>query len=140
MDCLSSWAKKVNLAPDGAPARYEEGLQGSLDDGCVLDVMQLLVRTLKTGRLELYPEGTDVRTNAHTVFLRNGNIEHAENALHDGRDALYSALRLTNGEFRFIAGEYGGKATIKGNPHMLLMDACRLWDEEGLRHDSVSGW
>ncbi len=142
MDHLPDWIEKVgvaSIAPQGMlRQRPGAGLQGQLDECCVFDVVQLLVQTAKTGRLELYPEGMGTHAVPCTVFVHGGNIVHAETGIDGGHSALWKALRITKGEFSFFSGEPAGvTTTIRENPMMLLMEACRKQDEEaaGIRKE-----
>jgi hypothetical protein len=132
MDCINVWAKKAKMAPVAAAGRSGADIQGRLDDGCILDVVQLLVRTAKSGRLELHPEGIGAQTFPCAVFLHRGNIVHAEHGENGGYDALWKALKITKGEFSFFAGHQPGTTTIRENPMTLLLEACRRQDEEAI--------
>jgi Domain of unknown function (DUF4388) len=134
MDRLPDWVRKVGVTSIAPPGKLRlrpgAGLQGQLDECCVLDVVQLLVQTAKTGRLELYPEGRGAQAVPCTVFVHAGNIVHAETGVDGGHSALWKALRITKGEFSFFSGEHTGAITIRENPMMLLLEACRKQDEE----------
>jgi hypothetical protein len=110
-------------------------MQGQLDDSGAIDVVLLLARTAKTGKLELHPEGIGPQTTSCTVFMHNGSIVHAEDGGNGGHDALWKALKITKGEFSFFADHLSDTTTIRENPMRLLLEASRRQDEEsaGLR-------
>jgi hypothetical protein len=54
---------------------------------------------------------------------------HAENGSDRGHRALWKALSIQEGEFMFFYGKPGAKTSIRENPMMLLMEACKRQDE-----------
>lgn len=106
-------------------------LQGCLDIFSVLDLIQLLVQGGKTGRLSL-ADSSDVENAKFTVFVDHGTIVHAEGLGYTGKEALYEALKITSGNFVFYYNFLSDKLSIHENPIFLLLEFCRLQDEEAV--------
>jgi hypothetical protein len=118
--------KSVN---DSGAEKVPVTLQGCLDIFSVIDLIQLLVQGGKTGRLS-FSGSSDIENTLYTVFIDHGTIVHAEGLDCSGKDALFEALRITSGNFVFYYNSLSDKITIQENPIFLLMEFCRLQDEE----------
>jgi hypothetical protein len=102
-------------------------LRGRLDAFSVVELMQMLVQGTKTGRLDV-PEKTK-NIPLISVFFDRGKIIHAEGGGEKGKNALWRALKITEGDFAFHPGLRCTITTIYEDPMFLLMEACRLQDE-----------
>jgi hypothetical protein len=106
-------------------------LQGCLDIFSVLDLIQLLVQGGKTGRLML-SDSSQSGVSSYALFVDHGSIVHAEGLGLSGKEALFEALRITSGNFVFYYNCLSDKITIHENPIFLLLESCRLQDEEAI--------
>jgi CBS domain-containing protein len=102
-------------------------LRGHLDAFSVIELMQMLVQGTKTGRLDLC--GKAKKATCFTVFFDQGKIIHAEGMSETGKNALWKALKFTDGDFSFHPGLLHPARSIHEDPMFLLMEACRLQDE-----------
>lgn len=81
-------------------------LSGNLADFALLDVMQLLLSSGRTGRLHLdHPRGGD-------VWLENGEVIHATSLGRRGEDALSLIASLGEGRFNFEQDALSPEKTI----------------------------
>lgn len=143
-----NWSKKVDevvktaqrmelleekSTKDTGPANTQVTLQGCLDIFSVLDLIQLLIQGGKTGRLLLFNSSiNDIPSNI--LFVDHGTIVHAEGLGLSGKNALFEALRITSGSFVFYYNSLSDKITINENTMFLLLEACRMQDEESISH------
>ncbi|MDZ4816791.1 MAG: DUF4388 domain-containing protein [Verrucomicrobiota bacterium] len=103
--------------------------QGQLGMFSSIDLVQLLVQGNKTGILIL-KAGSRNESQSFKIFFNNGQIIHSEGAGDSGHEALWKALRLTTGEFRFEFSSACPVKTISDNPMQLLLEACKRQDHE----------
>jgi len=112
------------------PASTEEAkMHGRLEIFSAIDLMQILIQGTKTGKLSVKTE-SGMGKQTYDIYLVNGNIVHAFGMQRKSLDALYRALMLQSGEFDFIFGEKAPENSISGNSMGMLLEACRLQDEE----------
>ena len=91
----------------------------------VIDVLQMCCLSRRSGALQLAKE-----SNSGLVFLRNGEIVHAETTAARGRDAL---LEIANWDFVEFAYERSVRPpleTIAAAWHDILIDAVTTQKEE----------
>lgn len=89
-------------------------LSGNLVDFALLDVMQLLLSSGRTGRLHLdHPRGGD-------VWLENGEVIHATALGKTGEHALSLIASLTEGRFNFDQGMLSPERTVSLRREMVL--------------------
>src|SRR6266478_3958702 len=91
----------------------------------VVDVLQMCCLSRRSGALQLVEE-----SNSGLVFLRNGEIVHAETTAARGRDAL---LEIANWDFVEFAYERSVRPpleTIAAAWHDILIDAVTIQKEE----------
>ena len=99
-------------------------LQGSLQHIQLHDVIQLVSVSGKSGIFHL-KKGTE----EGRIYLKNGNIVHAELGSIRGEEAVYTLAVWAEGEFYFEADIEPSEETIKKNNTSLLMEAARRMDE-----------
>jgi hypothetical protein len=132
-----SYGFPTQASGDAMPGHEQSGgpvcLQGYLDTGSVIDLVQFLVQSAKTGRLKLYPEDGGQSTGACSLFMQHGNIVHAEDGKVGGQQALWKALSISQGNFMFFYDDRTHRKTIHANPMELLMEFCRRKDETAIR-------
>jgi len=98
--------------------------QGSLAELHLPDIIQLVSVSGKTGVFHL----TDGDQEGQ-IFLRDGQIVHAELDDLSGEEAVYSLAIWRQGEFRFDATGAPPRETIQKSNTSLLMEAARRLDE-----------
>lgn len=99
-------------------------LQGSLQHIQLHDVIQLVSVSGKSGIFHL-KKGTE----QGRIYLKNGNIVHAELGSLKGEEAVYSLAVWAEGEFYFEPDTEPAEETIKKSNTRLLMEAARRMDE-----------
>ncbi len=113
-DALLDTIERGEGAPPNAPDLFH-----------VIDVLQMCCLSRRSGALQLAKE-----SNSGLVFLRNGEIVHAETTAARGRDAL---LEIANWDFVEFAYERSVRPpleTIAAAWHDILIDAVTTQKEE----------
>ena len=98
--------------------------QGSLKELPLPDIIQLVSVSGKTGVFTLR-NGSE----SGEIFLRKGQIVHAEVADLAGEEAVYELAIWREGDFVFTPGRETETATIQKSNTSLLMEAARRIDE-----------
>lgn len=98
--------------------------QGSLKELPLPDIIQLVAVSGKTGAFVL----TSGRQEGK-IYLRNGEIVHAEAGGAQGEEAVYELAIWQDGEFTFEPGVEAEVQTCKKSNTNLLMEAARRVDE-----------
>jgi len=99
-------------------------LEGSLEELSLPDVLQMLSIGAKTGALWLGQDALEGR-----IYLRGGEVVHAELDAAEGEDAAYTMAAWSRGRFRFEPGREAPSRTIQKSNTALLMEAARRFDE-----------
>src|SRR5688572_1541919 len=99
-------------------------LQGSLKHLQLADVIQLISVSGKTGMFHL-------KKDQHTglIYLKDGNIVHAELDEIKGEEAVYELAIWNDGEFNFEPDVEPSTRTISKSNTNLIMEAARRLDE-----------
>ncbi len=98
--------------------------QGSLKELPLPDVIQLVAASEKTGVFRIEDDG-----GAGRIYLRRGNIVHAEAGNASGEEAVYAMATWIGAEFRFDTGDGPESETISKSNTELLIEAARRMDE-----------
>jgi hypothetical protein len=98
-------------------------LRGQLQSISLVDILQLLHANRKTGEL-LVSRG---RSNG-VLYLRAGEVVHAETAKARGEIAAFDILEWDQGSFEYITTAVPVAATIRRSVPDLLMEAARTTD------------
>lgn len=98
--------------------------QGSLSDVKLPDIIQLMSVSTKTGRFILTRE-----EDSGFIFLREGQIVHAECDDLKGEDAIYSLAIWDQGSFVFEEGVAAESETVTKKNTFILMEVARKFDE-----------
>jgi hypothetical protein len=99
-------------------------LQGSLKHLHLADVIQLISVSGKTGMFHLKKE-----EHKGQIYLKDGNIVHAEMDDIQGEEAVYELAIWSDGEFNFEPDVEPNTKTISKSNTNLLMEAARRLDE-----------
>jgi CheY-like chemotaxis protein len=117
---IESMVSHVN-AFEKEKATLREGLLGKLGDVSVIDILQLLSNTMKTGNL-LISDGT---LEGHVYFMK-GRIFNAELGSVKGEDAIYDMIYWEDGFFRFSQGEIPRQDIIAAPTNKIISKCQRL--------------
>lgn len=98
--------------------------QGSLKELPLPDIIQLVSVSGKTGKFTLSREA-----ERGYIFLKNGQMTHAQLGESMGEEAIYSLAIWNTGEFQFSPNEEPDRQTITKSNTNLLMEAARRLDE-----------
>ncbi len=98
--------------------------QGSLKELPLPDIIQLVSVSGKTGQFTLTRE-----SSTGVIFLKNGQIIHAEVGELTGEEAIYALAIWNQGEFQFSPTVEPPRQTITKSNTNLLMEAARRIDE-----------
>ncbi|HVR43881.1 MAG TPA: DUF4388 domain-containing protein [Thermoanaerobaculia bacterium] len=98
--------------------------QGSLKELPLPDIIQLVSVSGKTGKFTLTRGDEE-----GLIFLRNGQIIHAESGEMTGEEAVYALAIWKEGDFVFAQTEETTEQTITRSNTNLLMEAARRADE-----------
>jgi len=108
--------------------------QGSLHELQLLDVIQLVSDSGKTGKFTLVRD-----EEQGTVFLKQGRIVHAEVGDIAGDEAVHVLASWSSGEFQFLPGEESPVVSISKSNARLLMEAAHQHDEWRVLSRKVPG-
>jgi CheY-like chemotaxis protein len=113
------------------PGKRDAELEGKLSQISLVDLLQMLHLSRKSGTLELSPEGSGERA---VVQLAEGHISDASLPLRDGtriggEKALFRLLALRQGHFSFVPGRRPARARITEPTRTLLLEGMRQQDE-----------
>jgi len=100
------------------------GLQGSLKEFDITDVLQLIQMNKKDGCLEI----TAV-DDFGKIYFENGAVIHAETKERFGENAVHKILLLSEGTFKFNLDVKSPKKSINLPIQHLMLEAARKIDE-----------
>jgi CheY-like chemotaxis protein len=109
-------------------AHREEGFRGVLRRVSLPDIIQLECLAAKSSVLEVTGAGMRGR-----IYIKDGQITHAEVGELTGTDALNGVLCLPGGAFHLLPFEEPVQETIAGQWEFLLMEAARVRDESATK-------
>jgi hypothetical protein len=100
-------------------------LKGSLTSINLADIIQLVSNSKQTGRFVL------TRSNGQVgyIYLRAGDIIHAEIEEFKGEDAIFTLISWSDGDFEIQEGNYDVPVTVQRPITSLMMEAARRIDE-----------
>jgi hypothetical protein len=92
----------------------------------IVEVMQMLHRLRKTGKMTLQSED-----HTFNVYFERGRVVHADSTrFMRGEPSFQMSIRMSMGTYQFFElQELGVDQTINGNTDHLIMEAVRLMDE-----------
>ena len=100
------------------------GLQGSLQDFEITDILQLIHMNKKEGCLEITTED-----DKGYIFVQNGIVMHSYTNDREGENAIQRILMWTDGDFEFIPDKKSDKKSIEVPIQHLMLEAARKIDE-----------
>lgn len=105
-------------------SRATMAFQGSLKELPLPDIVQLVSVSGKTGAFQLKKGDS-----SGEIFLRDGQMVHAQAGPLEGEEAVYELAVWNEGEFVFQPGRSAPLTSIKRSNTNLLMEAARRIDE-----------
>lgn len=108
------------------PPEQVEGLQGSLATTNIVDLLQFLNASAKTGELLLQPSGKGQEARAYLV---KGNLVHVVSGSLGGMEALIEVMGWASGTFHFFESVLSPKNTMLMPTQQALLEAVRIQDE-----------
>jgi CheY-like chemotaxis protein len=112
-------------------AAPQSGFRGVMQRVQLQDVLQMECLSRKSSVLLI----STASRQGH-IFVREGEIVHAQSGQLQGEMALYGLLALEGGEFTLQPFTEPPRRTITGQHEFLLMEAARLRDETGSDSDA----
>jgi CheY-like chemotaxis protein len=109
-------------------------IQGRLEEMSLIDLMQSLEMGQKSCRLTLSQGGAKCE-----VFFGAGQCKDARLGTIEGEEAVYEAIRWSEGEFEIDFNVAPTRSTITRSTTGLLMEALRLVDEAEASRDLPEG-
>ncbi|MBA4387384.1 MAG: hypothetical protein C0404_05345 [Verrucomicrobia bacterium] len=111
----------------GASSRQaaRTGVSGSLADMSFCDLIQVLSAGCKSVEIDVRKENQQGK-----LFLKEGNVIHAETAGVAGEDAFYRLMQWRSGEFSMKECSVFPEPTVMSSTMSLLMEGARLVDEK----------
>jgi len=100
------------------------GLQGSLHDMSVADLIQVNCQDKKTASLTLISNGKEA-----VIYFKDGSVVHSEIDQIIGEEAIYKILSWDEGEFILNVGAQSPQVSIKRNWSGLLLEGAKRLDE-----------
>ena len=101
-------------------------LSGYVSEFPLMEVIQFLGMTEKSGALRIYMEKNDETVS---LYFKEGKLLHAVSNESEGIGTFYAVLEKETGYFKFIAGEHVPAVTIDKPIHYLLLESQRRRDE-----------
>jgi CRP-like cAMP-binding protein len=120
-------AKRLTESNIKRAEEIASGMTGQLSDLSLTDLLQALNISQKTGVLMLI-----LSKGPANLYLRKGNLVKADYNNHEGKQAIYEALKETEGRFKFnpnLPEELKGVPII-GSMMEVLLETSRRVDED----------
>lgn len=115
----------------GSSSKNDDGqkLSGNLQEFSCIDLCQILIQGSKTGQLIIMGNATSKPLGS--IFFERGQMVHAVAVTAEpGVEAVQKIARLKQGRFEFMFDERSTEKTIEGDSLGILMDCCRVLDED----------
>ncbi len=100
------------------------GVQGSLKEMALPDVLQVLSNSQKSGSLSIFGTAGD-----GVIYFVSGHVYHARFQDLSGEDAFYALLGIEEGSFQIDPANVRTERTIHLSTEMLLLEGMRRLDE-----------
>ncbi|MBK7972052.1 MAG: DUF4388 domain-containing protein [Deltaproteobacteria bacterium] len=116
--------ERVAAARSSRARGAQGGVAGGLSEMSLSDIIQILATSGKTARIGL-TRGQD----SGSIWLRDGNIVHAELGDIEGEEAFYGLIPWADGEFQIDTGAISPLETIDAGYESLILEGLRRLDE-----------
>ncbi len=107
-----------------ATARPTKGIEGSLAEMNAMEIIQSVATGDKNVKITLEHNG-----NRGSIFIKGGEIIHAETGPLVGEEALFQLMAYQDGQFQVVSCDSFPQRTIHAGTMSLLMEGARLVDE-----------
>jgi DNA-binding response OmpR family regulator len=104
----------------------KEDFKADITDINTFDLVRILLMTNKDKLLTIE---SDISLNIGKLYVRSGEIIHAEYEYSQGLDAFYKIMSIQNGTFQELEWEEPENRTINFPTDYLLMESARIIDE-----------
>jgi len=119
-------AKAKQVLERQATVKGARGVNGSLKEMGLPEIVQILWHGRKTGRLKVRAEA-----DSGEIHFVNGEIFNALWSTLRGEEAFFAMLRLSDGDFSLDPNFKAPQQVIQANPEALLLEGMRRLDESG---------
>lgn len=109
---------------DTAQGKGPAGFGGEIVGFSLADVLQLNIQNRFSGCISV-----DSEEGAGRIFLRDGEVVHAEASGHGGEEAFCEILSWPEGRFSLQSNVSAARTTIQKGWRHLMLDAFRIIDE-----------
>ncbi len=116
--------ERVAAARSTQARAAQGGVSGRLSEMSLSDIIQILATSGKTARIALVRGGDE-----GSIWLREGNIVHAELGTEQGEEAFYGLIPWNDGEFQIDTGAAAPLETIDAGYESLILEGLRRLDE-----------
>jgi DNA-binding response OmpR family regulator len=113
----------------------KKGVSGVINDINLSDFINIIILS---GKQKLIKVTDKANQQSGKLFIKSGNIIHAEFNSLEGRDAFNAIMRIKNGAFAEIKWEKPKKETIDTPPAVLLQEVAASIELENSSSGSVS--
>lgn len=118
-------------------------IHGRIEELSLPDVLQMLQTTRKSGLLvvdtEKLNKAPESKKSAALLYLKDGNLIHANYRGLENEEAFYAALKMETGYFALFPSQKSDFSTIMQTPiEALLLEGMRRLDEEKMVAESLS--
>ncbi len=118
---LLSRTDKLKTIDDTTDSK--KAFEGDLKDLSIVELVQMLNLNKKSGILHISGKKTG------QVFLKNGQLIGAQTDKNESEEAVYELVTFDQGSFKFEVTDDGLVANIKNSTMNVIMEACRIMDE-----------
>jgi len=107
-------------------SRLEQStLSGSIKEGLLADVLQMVSSNMMTGVFTTESDGTEIR-----LYFNEGEVCHGEGEGLVADNAFFAAMAMETGRFYFTeTDDLPGERTISSKTQFLILEALRQIDE-----------
>jgi len=123
-------SRKHNLDTLSENTEKHKGFSGDLQDLSIVELVQLLNLNKKSGVLKVSNGDNSF------VYINQGELWAVRKGDKSGEDAFHDVVSQKKGAFQFDVEEVSVERNIHNSTMNVLMEACRLSDEESLDCES----
>lgn len=99
--------------------------EGKVCEDYLIDILQFIAMSKKTGHLIV-----ENRLSVGSVYFKKGTITFAATAQEHGKNAVTQLLRLSEGYYKFSAGQEHSETNCNLSVPHILMESMKMIDEE----------
>ena len=114
---------------DNTQSELVSGFEGNLADLSLAEVIQLLNLNQRDGTLHV-----DINGQRGEIIFHSGQMVYSKYGEMLGEDAVYKVVPRSSGTFHFEPGHKEVIRNIQGSTMNVLIEACRIEDEQNMNH------